>query len=64
MAQVPGPRPEDAAAILLRARAMREDAHRARERNRGFLRANEEMRERLRQRRAARADSEPDTDLR
>lgn len=61
MAQVPGPHHEDAAATAKRARVMREDARSARERNQQLLRANEEMRVRLRARRQAQPpEVEPD----
>ena len=53
MAQVPGPHYQDAAATAERARLMREDARSVRERNQQLLRANEEMRVRLRARRQA-----------
>ena len=58
--RAPGPPPHDAAATVLRARLMREDARHARERNRRLLRANEELLERVRRLRAARPDPEPE----
>lgn len=58
MAEVPGTYREDAAATALRARLMREDARSARERNQQLLRANEEMRARLRAHRAAATEVE------
>ena len=59
MAPVPRPDSEAAAATVLRARLMREDARCARERNQHLLRANEELRARLRRSRIqAKADPE------
>ena len=60
MAEVPRPYREEAAATAQRARAMREDARSARERNQQLLRANYEMRARLRTQRAAATEVEAD----
>ncbi|HEY0165606.1 MAG TPA: hypothetical protein VGB75_01060 [Jatrophihabitans sp.] len=60
MAELPRPHREDAAATALRARSMREEARGARERNQQLLRANEEMRARLRAHRTPAPQPEAD----
>jgi hypothetical protein len=60
MAQVPRHHSEDAAATVLRARLMREDARGARERNQQLVRANEELRARLRRHQAEQPQADPE----
>ncbi|WP_408652911.1 hypothetical protein [Jatrophihabitans sp.] len=57
MARVPRHHSEDAAATVVRARLMREEARSARERNQQLIRANEELVARLRRHQA---EAEPD----